>query len=100
MTSDPDTEPISRDRRQRVEPFDGRIVEAHDSEKRPGRVVGPRFRQAYKFRAGIECRIHVLRREYGLKRSRYHGERGMGRWFGWGVVARTLSKVAEAGSGR
>ncbi len=59
-----------------------------------------RFREAYKFRAGIEGRIHVLRRDYGLKRSRYHGERGMGRWVGWGVVAHNLSKVAEAGSGR
>jgi transposase, IS5 family len=61
---------------------------------------GRRFREAYKFRAGIEGRIHVLRRDYGLKRSRYHGERGMGRWVGWGVVAHNLSKIAEAGSGR
>jgi transposase, IS5 family len=61
---------------------------------------GPRFRGAYKFRAGIEGRIHVLRRDYGLKRSRYHGERGMGRWVGWGVVAHNLSRVAEAGSNR
>jgi transposase, IS5 family len=61
---------------------------------------GRRFREAYKFRAGIEGRIHVLRRDYGLKRSRYHGERGMGRWVGWGVVAHNLSRVAEVGSGR
>src|SRR6185437_13933489 len=38
------------------------------------------FRRGYRFRAGIEGRIHVLRRDYGLKRCRYHGERGMGRW--------------------
>jgi IS5 family transposase len=61
---------------------------------------GSRFKGACKFRAGIEGRIHVLRRDYGLKRSRYHGERGMGRWVGWGVVAHNLSRVAEAGSGR
>jgi transposase, IS5 family len=61
---------------------------------------GRRFREASKSRAGIEGRIHALRRDYGLKRSRYHGERGMGRWVGWGVVAPNLSKVAEAGSGR
>ena len=60
---------------------------------------GRRFREAYKFRAGIEGRIHVLRRDHGLKRSRYHGERGMGRWVGWGIVTRDLSKVAEAGAG-
>ena len=43
---------------------------------------GHRFREAYQFRAGIEGRIHVLRRDYNLKQSRYHGERGMGRWVG------------------
>ena len=37
-------------------------------------------------------------RDYGLKRCRYHGERGMGRWVGWGIVAHNLSKVAEAGA--
>ena len=35
---------------------------------------GHRFRKTYKFRAGIEGRIHVPRRDYDLNRSRYHGE--------------------------
>ena len=52
------------------------------------------------FRAGIEGRIHALRRDYRLKRCRYHGERGMGRWVGWGIVAHNLSKVANAGAAR
>jgi IS5 family transposase len=55
------------------------------------------FRRGYRFRAGIEGRIHVLRRDYGLKRCRYHGERGMGRWVGWGIVAQNLARIAEAG---
>jgi IS5 family transposase len=54
------------------------------------------FRRGYRFRAGIEERIHVLRRDYGLKRCRYHGERGMGRWVGWGILTHNLSKIAEA----
>jgi IS5 family transposase len=54
------------------------------------------FRRGYRFRAGIEGRIHVLRRDYGMKRCRYHGERGMGRWVGWGIVAHNLVKIAEA----
>jgi IS5 family transposase len=58
------------------------------------------FRRGYRFRAGIEGRIHVLRRDYGLKRCRYHGERGMGRWVGWGIVAHNLSQIAEAGARR
>ncbi len=61
---------------------------------------GRRFRRGYRFRAGIEGRIHALRRDYGLKRCRYHGERGMGRWVGWGILAHNLSKVAEAGAAR
>lgn len=54
----------------------------HVGKAPPGRRAeeeGRRFRDAYKFRAGIEGRIHALRRDYGLKRSRYHGERGMAR---------------------
>jgi IS5 family transposase len=62
--------------------------------------TGPRFREAYKFRAGIEGRIHTLKRDYGLKRSRYHGERGFGRWIGWGIVTHNLAKVAGAAPGR
>ncbi len=61
---------------------------------------GRRFRRGYRFRAGIEGRIHVRRRDYGLNRCRYHGERGMGRWVGWGILAHNLSKVAEAGAAR
>ena len=70
------------------------------SPERRAKEKEHRFREAYKFRAGIEGRIHVLRRDYGLKRSRYHGERGMGRWIGWGIVTHNLSKIAEAGSNR
>jgi IS5 family transposase len=75
----------------------------HVGKAPPDRRVeekGRRFRDAYKFRAGIEGRIHVLRRDYGLRRSRYHGEVGMGRWVGWGIVAHNLSRIAEAGSSR
>jgi transposase, IS5 family len=59
---------------------------------------GRRFREAYRFRAGVEGRIHALRRDYGLRRCRYHGERGFGRWVGWGVLAHNLAKVAGAAS--
>jgi IS5 family transposase len=58
------------------------------------------FRRGYRFRAGIEGRIHVLRRDYGLKRCRDHGERGMGRWVGWGIVSHNRFKIAEVGAGR
>jgi IS5 family transposase len=57
---------------------------------------GRRFRAAYRFRAGIEGRIHALKRDYGLRRCRYRGERGFGRWVGWGVLAHNLAQVAGA----
>ena len=75
----------------------------HVGKAPPGRRAeerGRRFKRAYRFRAGIEGRIHALRRDYGLKRCRYRGERGMGRWVGWGILAHNLAKVAEAGAGR
>jgi IS5 family transposase len=37
------------------------------------------FRGGFKVRAGIEGRISVLRRRYGLGRYLEHGEEGMGR---------------------
>jgi transposase, IS5 family len=40
------------------------------------------FRRGFRFRAGIEGRISVLQRCYGLDRCRDHGEDGMGRWIG------------------
>ena len=54
------------------------------------------FRRGFRFRAGIEGRIHALKRDYGLRRCRYRGERGFGRWVGWGVVAHNLAKIAGA----
>ncbi|QDV34392.1 ISNCY family transposase [Tautonia plasticadhaerens] len=75
----------------------------HVGKAPPGRRAeerGRRFKRAYRFRAGIEGRIHVLRRDYGLKRCRYRGERGFGRWAGWGILAHNLAKVADAGASR
>jgi IS5 family transposase len=66
------------------------------SSKRRGQEKERWFRRGYRFQAGIEGRIHALRRDYGLKRCRYHGEEGMGRWVEWSILAHNLSKIAEA----
>jgi IS5 family transposase len=58
------------------------------------------FRRGYRFRAEIEGQIHVLRRVYGLKQCRYHGERGLGRWVGWGIVTQNLPRIAEVGKAK
>jgi IS5 family transposase len=54
------------------------------------------FRRGHRFRVGIEGRISVLRRRFGLERCRYHGQAGMERWVGLGILAhnlRTISRV-------
>jgi IS5 family transposase len=74
----------------------------HAGKAPPGRRAeekGRRFRAGYRFRAGIEGRIHALKRDYGLRRCRYRGERGFGRWVGWGVLAHNLAKVAGSARG-
>jgi hypothetical protein len=47
-----------------------------------------------RFRAGIEGRIRVLKRDFGLDRCLDHGEDGMGRWVGWGIVTANLAQIA------
>jgi IS5 family transposase len=77
------------------------IALPHVGKAPPDRRIeekGRRFRDGYRFRAGIEGRIHALKRDYGLRRCRYHGERGFGRRVGWGIVAHNLARVAGAAS--
>jgi transposase, IS5 family len=54
------------------------------------------WRRRYRWRAGIEGRIHSLRRDYGLLRSRSHGLLGLERDVGWGVLASNLCHIAAA----
>jgi transposase, IS5 family len=58
------------------------------------------FKRAFTFRAGVEGRISVLRRKYDLERCPYHGEDGMGRWAGWGIVVHNLTKISEKQAAR
>jgi IS5 family transposase len=54
------------------------------------------WRRRYRWRAGIEGRIQSLRRDYGLKRCRDHGEVGMERCVGWGILASNLWHIGQA----
>ena len=58
------------------------------------------FRRARRFRTGIEGRISLLRRCFGLQRCRYRGEAGMERWVGWGVIAHDLRVIGRASARR
>jgi IS5 family transposase len=54
------------------------------------------FKRGRRWRAGIEGRISGLKRRHGLDRCRYHGDEGMERWVGWGLIAHDLLKIAQA----
>jgi transposase, IS5 family len=56
----------------------------------------PAFRHAARFRAGIEGRISVLKRAFGLRRCRYHGVAGMERWVGWGILTHNLRQISRS----
>jgi len=53
------------------------------------------WKRRYRWRAGIEGRIHSLRRDYGLRRCRSHGEVGLLRDVGWGILASNLRHIAQ-----
>jgi IS5 family transposase len=57
----------------------------------------PWFKRLQQFRAGIEGRISVLKRKFGLKRSRLRGSPGANTWVGQGVFAHNLWQAARIG---
>jgi IS5 family transposase len=54
------------------------------------------FRQEHDWRSGIEGRISGLKRQHKLDRCRNHGDDGMERWVGWGLIAHDLRVIAQA----
>jgi IS5 family transposase len=54
------------------------------------------FRRHYRWRAGIEGRISVLKRRFGLDRCRNHGEAGIERWVGFGLLVHNLRQISRS----
>jgi len=74
------------------------VVLPRPGRKTPARQAHERqrwFRKGRDWRAGIEGRISGLKRRHGLRRCRYHGDEGMTRWVGWGVIAHNLRAIAQ-----
>jgi transposase, IS5 family len=65
------------------------------SEKRKHHENQRWFRRGFRFRAGIEGRISVLNRAFGLGCCLHHAEEGMGRWVGWGILTHNLRQIAR-----
>src|SRR5712691_7956961 len=66
------------------------------SEERKALEHTRSWKRGYRWRAGIEGRIASLRRDFGWRKSRYHGQDGMERWLGLGVIASNLRQIAQA----
>jgi IS5 family transposase len=53
------------------------------------------FQRGRDWRAGIEGRISGLKRRHNLERCLYHGDAGMERWVGWGIITHNLRMIAQ-----
>ncbi len=66
------------------------------SEERQALERTRRWKRGYRWRTGIEGRIASLRRDYGWRKSASHGQDGMERSLGLGVIANNLRHIARA----
>jgi IS5 family transposase len=57
----------------------------------------PWFKRLQRFRAGIEARISLLKRKFGLKRSQIRGSSGTNTWVGQSIFAQNLWQAARIG---
>ena len=64
------------------------------SKKQKAKQKESWFKRLQNWRAGIEARISLLKRKYGLSRSRSRGYRGTKTWVGNGILAYNLQKIA------
>jgi IS5 family transposase len=55
----------------------------------------PWFRSGRNWRSGHEAHIGLLKRRFRLDRCLYHGDKGMSRWVGWGVITYDLWAIAR-----
>ena len=55
----------------------------------------PWFKRLQRFRAGIEARISLLKRKFGLKRSLMRGSPGTDIWVGQGIFTHNLWQTAR-----
>ncbi|MFC2058156.1 ISNCY family transposase [Chloroflexota bacterium] len=57
----------------------------------------PWFKRLQRFRAGIEGRISLLKRKFGLRRSRMRGSSGVNTWVGQSIFTQNLWQAARIG---
>ena len=63
------------------------------SKKRRGYQKQSWFKRLQRFRAGGEATISLLKRKYGLKRTRFRGHTGARIWGGWSILTHNLRRL-------
>jgi len=71
-------------------PVRGKANEEHRMEQKQ-----PWFRRLQHFRAGVEARISLLKRKFGLKRSLMRVNSGTEIWVGQGIFTYNLWQAAR-----
>ena len=71
-------------------PRSGTLTATQRAQERP-----PAWRRRYRWRAGSEGRLSSLRRDHGLRRCPAHGEDGLARHVGRGVIASNLRRIGR-----
>jgi IS5 family transposase len=54
------------------------------------------FKQGQRFRAGLEGRISVMKRQHGFDKCRNKGQAGFDAYIAWGVIAKNIRVIANA----
>jgi IS5 family transposase len=67
----------------------------YKSEEREKHEKRPAFKKGQKFRNGVEGRISLLKRKYGMDRCLMKGEKGFELFIGLCVLAHNMTKLAQ-----
>lgn len=70
-------------------------LRAKKSKKRTEHEKQHWFQNLQRYRAAGEAKISLLKRKYGLRRSRYRGLAGSKTWVGFGIWVHNLRKAAQ-----
>ncbi len=74
-------------------------VRGKASQERHKEQKQPWFRRLQHFRAGVEGRLSLLQRKFGLKRSPMSGSHGTEIWVGQGIFAHNLWQAVRIREG-
>lgn len=75
-----------------------RVILPQPGRKSPARKQHEKqawFVRGRRWHAGVEGRISVLKRRFGLNLCLDHGRAGFEKWIGWGVIAANLTVIGK-----